>query len=199
MLQQLKNQVRTRYTTEEAECWTKWFDRDDPSGTGDWETLSSLRKENPGKICPNPADIEVVTLSGQSVSQAGEKIYKMDTTSGFVCRKKDQPDKKCKDYKVRFSCSQPFCDDGVCWTKWFDRDDPSGTGDWELLKYLKKKHQICDTPLYIEAMTTGFPTPAGSTGQKFYVYNPTEGLVCRNKDQKWGKCHDYKVRFGCKC
>ncbi|KAF3849962.1 hypothetical protein F7725_019681 [Dissostichus mawsoni] len=34
-----------------AVCWTDWFDRDNPSGSGDWELSSDLRKENPGKIC----------------------------------------------------------------------------------------------------------------------------------------------------
>uniref|UniRef100_A0A8C5ENW2 WxxW domain-containing protein n=1 Tax=Gouania willdenowi TaxID=441366 RepID=A0A8C5ENW2_GOUWI len=182
-----------------AACWTQWFDRDDPSGTGDWETLTNLRNENPGKICPKPADIEVETLSGNSVVQTGEVIYKMDTTTGFVCKKNDQPDKKCEDYKVRFRCSHPYCDDGVCWTRWFDRDNPSGTGDWELLRDLRKKYKICVKPLHIEVTTTGFPTPARNTGQKFYLFSPTKGFVCRNKDQKWGKCRDYKVRFGCKC
>ncbi|XP_028296106.1 cartilage intermediate layer protein 2-like [Gouania willdenowi] len=184
------------------ECWTQWFDRDDPSGTGDWETLKSLQKTNPGKICPKPTDIEATTLYGLSVAAAGEVIYKMDTTSGFICRNSDQPDKKCKDYKVRFSCHPSFCDDGaVCWTKWFDRDNPSGTGDWELLNDLRKKNpgQICAKPLLIEAVTTDNSTPAISTGQNFYVYNPTMGFVCRQQDQKFSQCRDYKVRFGCKC
>lgn len=59
-----------------SECWTEWFDRDNPSGTGDWEHLSALRTENPGKICPNPVDIEAQTLSGLSVAAAGDVIYK---------------------------------------------------------------------------------------------------------------------------
>lgn len=58
------------------ECWTDWFDRDDPSGTGDWETLSNLRAQYPGKICPKPVDIEAKTLSGLSVAAAGDVIYK---------------------------------------------------------------------------------------------------------------------------
>lgn len=57
-------------------CWTDWFDRDDPSGTGDWETLSNLRNQYPGKICPKPVDIEAQTLSGLSVAAAGDVIYK---------------------------------------------------------------------------------------------------------------------------
>ncbi|XP_034087319.1 cartilage intermediate layer protein 1-like [Gymnodraco acuticeps] len=89
----------------------------------------------------------------------------------------------------------------VCWTKWFDRDNPSGTGDWELLKDLRKENtgKICKYPLYIEAITTDTMTPAISTGQTFYIYNLTQGFVCRNKDQRKGMCRDYKVRFRCLC
>ncbi|XP_033504915.1 uncharacterized protein LOC117270972 [Epinephelus lanceolatus] len=189
------------YYPTHIQCWTDWFDRDDPSGTGDWETLYNLRKENPGKICSKPQDIEAQTLSGLSVAAAGDVIYKSDTTSGFICRNQDQSKKMCNDYRVRFSCHPPFCGGGVCWTKWYDRDDPSGTGDWELLSNLKKENpgQICEHPLYIEAVTTDTMTPAISTGEILHIYNPTQGFVCRNTDQKSGTCRDYKVRFGCPC
>uniref|UniRef100_A0A673CQE9 WxxW domain-containing protein n=1 Tax=Sphaeramia orbicularis TaxID=375764 RepID=A0A673CQE9_9TELE len=165
------------------------------------ETLSSLRKENPGKICPNPTDIEVQTLSGQSLAAAGEVIYKADTTTGFICRNEDQKDKYCKDYRVRFSCPPSYCGFGACWTQWFDRDDPSGTGDWETLSSLRAAYpnKICETPMYIEAVVVGTNAPASSTGEIFHTFNPTEGFVCRKTDQKDKKCLDYKVRFGCCC
>ncbi|KAI9544029.1 hypothetical protein NQZ68_005078 [Dissostichus eleginoides] len=184
------------------QCWTDWFDRDDPSGTGDWETFSRLYRENPGKICPKPQDIEATTLSGLSVAAAGEEIFKNDATSGFICRNRDQPRRKrCSDYRVRFSCHPPFCGGGVCWTDWFDRDNPSGTGDWEHLINLRRENpgKICDYPLYIEVVTTDTMTPAISTGENFYIFNPTQGFVCRKTDQKSGECRDYKVRFGCPC
>ncbi|XP_031178120.1 uncharacterized protein LOC116066287 isoform X1 [Sander lucioperca] len=184
----------------QPECWTEWFDRDDPSGTGDWETLSDLRKEYPGKICSKPVGVEARTLSGLTVAAAGDVIYVSDTTTGFVCRNQDQPrNKMCNDYRVRFSCPPAFCK--VCWTKWYNRDAPSGTGDWENLINLRTENpgQICDHPLSIEAVTTDTLTPAVSTGQTFFIYNQNEGFVCRNTDQKSGWCRDYKVRFGCPC
>ncbi|XP_040920766.1 uncharacterized protein LOC121199860 [Toxotes jaculatrix] len=189
------------YFPTHIQCWTDWFDRDDPTGTGDWETLYNLRKENPGKICSKPLDIEARTLSGLTVAAAGDVIYKSDTTLGFVCRNQDQSKKMCNDYRVRFSCHPPFCGGGVCWTKWYDRDDPSGTGDWELLSNLKAENpgEICDYPLYIEAVTTDTMTPAIYTGETFFAYNPTQGFVCRKVDQTSGNCRDYKVRFGCPC
>ncbi|XP_069371519.1 uncharacterized protein [Paralichthys olivaceus] len=200
ILKPLPVQLPCDYPTH-IQCWTDWFDRDDPTGSGDWETLYNLRIENPGKICPKPIQIEAKTLSGVSVAAAGDVIFKSDTSSGFICRNQDQVSKKlCNDYRVRFSCHPPFCG-GVCWTKWYNRDYPSGTGDWELLSNLKTENpgEICDNPIYIEAVTTDTMTPAISTGENFYAYNPTVGFVCRKEDQKSGQCRNYKVRFGCLC
>ncbi|XP_068432106.1 uncharacterized protein [Clinocottus analis] len=181
-------------------CWTQWFDRDNPSGTGDWEILSSLRAANPGKICTTPAAIEAQTLFGLSAAAAGDVIYKSDTTTGFACRNTDQKKKKsCHDYRVRFRCPPSFCDVKVCWTQWFDRDNPSGTGDWETLASLRAANpgKICVKPESIEAVTTDTNTPATSTGDNIYISSPTLGFVCRKKDQKSGQCRDYKVRFRC--
>ncbi|MEQ2280167.1 hypothetical protein AMECASPLE_016869 [Ameca splendens] len=164
----------TRNTCENrfyVQAWTQWFDRDDASGTGDWELIADIRKENPGKLCSNPRDIEAVTLSGLSVSKAGENIFRNDLKSGFVCRNSDQPDGLCHDYKVRFSCEPDSCDN-VCWTKWYNRDRPSGTGDWELLSDLIKENpgrRICVEPVYIEAATVDGEIPAIKTGESFYA------------------------------
>ncbi|XP_053301789.1 mucin-5AC [Pleuronectes platessa] len=198
------NQLPTKFPCDyptHIQCWTDWFDRDDPSGTGDWELLYNLRIENPGKICPKPIQIEAKTLTGLSAAAAGDVIFKSDTTTGFICKNQDQKSKKmCNDYRVRFSCHPPFCG-GVCWTNWYDRDRPSGTGDWETLSDLKKTYpgEICDSPMYIEAVTTDTMTPAISTGENFLHYNPTVGFVCRMVDQIDGECLNYKVRFGCPC
>ncbi|XP_054474769.1 cartilage intermediate layer protein 1 isoform X2 [Anoplopoma fimbria] len=89
----------------------------------------------------------------------------------------------------------------VCWTKWFDRDDPHGMGDWEDLSNLHREYpgQICSCPQYIVAATTDTNTPAHSTRDTFTIFSPTEGFVCRNEDQIHRECRDYKVQFGCPC
>nr|XP_054603981.1 cartilage intermediate layer protein 2-like [Nothobranchius furzeri] len=90
----------------------------------------------------------------------------------------------------------------LCWTSWYDRDDPSGTGDWEDLKGLRMEYpgEICDTPRRIQAVTVDGNVPAESTGQHFYAYNTQLGFFCRNADQPSGQqCLDYKVRFRCPC
>ncbi|CAJ1065917.1 mucin-5AC%2C partial [Xyrichtys novacula] len=182
-------------------CWTDWFDRDDPCGTGDFESLSVLQYENPGKICNKPLQIEVQTTAGLSVAATGDVIDVADVTTGFICKNSDQTNGTCHDYRVRFMCSPNFCSQEVCWTKWFDRDNPSGIGDLELLRNLKKENpgEICESPLYIDVSTTDTNTTAISTGQSFHIYSPTEGFVCRNRDQSRGRCQDYQVRFGCPC
>ncbi|XP_019716758.1 uncharacterized protein LOC109510709 [Hippocampus comes] len=141
---------------EEAECWTQWFDRDNPSGHGDFETLSELHKENPSKICDHPIEIEVQTTSGVRVGSTNNVIYRLDMRRGFICRNVDQLDGGCADYKVRFLCPLKFCNPKGCWTAWFDRDNPSGHGDFETLLELHKENpsKICDHPIQIEVKTT---------------------------------------------
>ncbi|XP_072219010.1 uncharacterized protein [Leuresthes tenuis] len=183
------------------DCWTEWFDSSNPSGTGDRENLDKLHRRNPGKICPKPKDIEAITLSGLTPEEAGDVIKISDPGTGFICRKRDQPDGQCHDYKVRFSCPPPYCAKTVCWTKWYNRDLPSYSGDWETLEELRDGNpgEICENPLYIDAVTSDTMIPAIYTGENFFMYNPTRGFVCRNEDQNSKTCKDYKVRFGCPC
>ncbi|XP_068199459.1 uncharacterized protein [Antennarius striatus] len=188
-------------TSEPHECWTDWFDRDDPPDTGDWEDLRNLRSENPGKICPNPKQIVAKTKCGLTPAKTGDVIHRSDTIKGFICLNSQQPNgKMCNDYKVRFMCEPPYCAK-ECWTNWYDRDDPAGTGDWETLSDLRRenKDKICENPLQIEAVTVKTMTAATNTGETFHVYNPNRGFACRNEDQQDGACLDYKVRFKCPC
>ncbi|XP_077396778.1 mucin-5AC-like isoform X2 [Festucalex cinctus] len=181
------------------ECWTRWFDRDNPSGTGDYETLPELHKENPDKICQYPIQIEVKTKSGASVGSTGDVIHVSDVHTGFVCRNQDQPNNgQCSDYKVRFLCPLQFCKAKECWTRWFDRDNPSGTGDYETLPRLHKENpsKICDHPITIEVKTKSGAF-VGSTGDAIRVADAHNGFICKNVDQPNGDCADYKVRFLC--
>ncbi|CAH1247321.1 VWA2 [Branchiostoma lanceolatum] len=175
--------------------WTQWFDRDNPSVTGDWETLTSLRKENPGRICFNPSAVHARVISTQvEASLAGEVLFRYDTASGFVCRKIDQDDNTCLEYEVRFCC--PPC---PRYTNWFDRDNPSATGDWEVLSHLRPENpgQICLAPTDIQVRVKGTEQPAFMTGEVFAFYDVSTGFVCRKEDQPDNTCLDYEVRFCC--
>ncbi|KAG7508924.1 hypothetical protein JOB18_029127 [Solea senegalensis] len=184
----------------QKECWTNWFDRDDPTGSGDWETLFHLHLKYPGKICPIPIEIEATTLSGSSPAVTGDAILVENPVIGFICRNSDQTkNKMCSDYRVRFRCPPKYCQK-ECWTKWYDRDHPSGSGDWELLSTLREENpgQICAVPLHIEVVTTDTLTAADSTGQHLII-SPLLGCICLNHHQKTGICRNYKVRFECPC
>ena len=60
----------------QGDCWTPWFNRDNPGGTGDWEHVSQLLIENPGQICSNPIYIQVQTASGNPAQSTGEVFYR---------------------------------------------------------------------------------------------------------------------------
>ena len=45
--------------------WTKFFDRDNPGGLGDWELLSSLKTQYPGQICDSPIAVEGQLTNGR--------------------------------------------------------------------------------------------------------------------------------------
>ncbi|XP_026171238.1 uncharacterized protein LOC113135419 [Mastacembelus armatus] len=180
----------------DTQCWTEWFDRFDLPGKEDWEILDAVQNENPGRICNNPLQIEIRTKSTLSAAESEDVIAGDDKT---ICKNSKQT--LYHQYSVRFMCPTDFCNQKVCWTKWFDRDNPSGIGDWELLSNLKKENpgEICERPLYIDVRTSDTNTPVTSTGQSIFIFSPTKGFVCRNRDQTGQRCHDYEVRFGCPC
>ena len=78
--------------------WTDWLDRDDPGGSGDFETLRQFQEA--GLVCAAPIAVECQTLSGESWEAAGQK-YLCNLPQGGVCRNNDQ---RCLDYRVRLLC-----------------------------------------------------------------------------------------------
>ncbi|KAJ0064022.1 hypothetical protein NL108_016574, partial [Boleophthalmus pectinirostris] len=154
----------------EKGCWTDWFDRDNPSGTGDWETLEDLHHEYPGQICDFPLKVDVQTTAGDPVISTGDVITASDIYTGFICENSNQLKPPCYDYKIRFFCPEEFCKSKGCWTDWFDRDNPSGKGDYETLEDLLKEYpgQICEFPLNIEVETTS-GNSVSSTGDVITV------------------------------
>ncbi|GCB61119.1 hypothetical protein scyTo_0004051 [Scyliorhinus torazame] len=83
---------------------TQWFDRDDPSGKGDFEYLANLRKEYPDQICSNPTACEVETTSGVLALKTGDSIPECTISLGFACVNTEI--RTCQDYKIRFTCPE---------------------------------------------------------------------------------------------
>ena len=86
------------YQTCAAGGWTDWLDRDDASGSGDWETLSSFTG-----VCANPTAIQCRATDGTYWTQTGE-ILACDRNTGLFCVNANQSDGMCEDYEVRFFC-----------------------------------------------------------------------------------------------
>ncbi|XP_073731406.1 mucin-5AC [Misgurnus anguillicaudatus] len=191
---------RVRFTCPQSfcqsKCVTRWFDRDDPSGNGDYETLSDLLNEYPGLICQNPIGIEAQTVSGLQASQTGNIFQAYNTVSGFACVNANQAGVHCLDYKVRFLCPDSFC--SICRKPWIDRDNPGGVGDYETLINIlaETPERACPQPIAIEVATIS-GTTVMPTGNNFEVYDPLHGFACKNTQQIGGVCQDYKVRFTC--
>ena len=78
------------------------------------------------------------------------------------------------------------------WTTWNDRDNPSATGDWELLHLRPDARLLCRDPLAAQARVVG--TTALETTQN--VSLTQTGLSCINAENPEG-CFDYEVRFCC--
>ena len=98
-------------TGETFTGWTQWFDRDDPSGTGDYETLVNLREEHLGVICDSPIQIECRVKSTQEDYTTTGETVTCNTETGFMCRL-NQNGGSCLDYEVRFYCGvveSPTC------------------------------------------------------------------------------------------
>ncbi|ESO92026.1 hypothetical protein LOTGIDRAFT_121410, partial [Lottia gigantea] len=83
--------------------WTDFFDRDNPSGSYDYEALSNIQIEYPGKVCANPIGVDARLLNGLHYTTSGE-VVTVSPSVGLICKNSDQKDKRCEDYKVRFCC-----------------------------------------------------------------------------------------------
>lgn len=81
------------------------------------------------------------------------------------------------------------------WRSWDDRDNPSGTGDWEVESLHADPCQPGEVITNFECRTVGSHIPAGSTGEVVSCF--FNGLVCRKSDQPDNQCLDYEVRFRC--
>jgi len=82
--------------------WTAWFNRDDPSGPCDCETLPELREDYPGKICENPVSLEARLENCDVPYDPSLPNIIANLDVGFQCL--NEEDFTCLDYEVRFCC-----------------------------------------------------------------------------------------------
>lgn len=93
------------YCDPEKDEWTPWDSRDRPSGSGDWETRSDYRHRGTcASEAAAPKAIQArLVRTKQPYSISGETVS-ISPGSGFVCKNRDQGDKYCDDYEVRYCC-----------------------------------------------------------------------------------------------
>lgn len=58
------------------ECWTEFFDVDDPTGLGDNEALYILRKKVGRKLCRDVLQIDARNLDGVPAALTGDNIFR---------------------------------------------------------------------------------------------------------------------------
>jgi len=78
------------------------------------------------------------------------------------------------------------------WTNWKDRDNPSGTGDWETRVDFS---DVCSAPLAAQCQTTG-GIDWINVNEVNIICTPEDGAICQNVYNPQG-CSDYIVRFCC--
>nr|CAB3262592.1 uncharacterized protein LOC100180679 [Phallusia mammillata] len=190
------------HTIPEPECkngkWTQFYNRDRPSGEGDYEILSELLELAPEDICNNPTNVDVqVVATGASYLTAGQNVV-IDPHTGFYCVNDHQNGEFCQDYQIRFccpdECDEPKCTDGD-WTQFYDIDDADGDCDCELIDHINavSKKKVCLNPTAIDARLLNGDDY--TTANQDVHISLDDGFACYNSEDQ--KCCDYKVRFCC--
>nr|XP_061812910.1 mucin-5AC-like [Nerophis lumbriciformis] len=91
----------------------------------------------------------------------------------------------------------------VChWSHWINNHYPDHNlsgGDYESIENINYENlKDCNQPLEIECRAKAFPDVALDQLGQIVTCNPTEGLICHNKDQGIPPiCYDYEIRVKC--
>jgi len=95
--------VLTDRLTGRIGTWSAWFDRDRPTGSGDYELFKDLVETK--QLCAKPLAIECQTTNGQIDWTASQSVYHCDLSRGGYCVNREQaPGSSCEDFRVRYLC-----------------------------------------------------------------------------------------------
>nr|CAB3265329.1 peroxidase mlt-7-like [Phallusia mammillata] len=198
--------------------WTEWLDRDSPSGASrdDVESLSDYLLEHRPHVCPSPLYIQAQTKDRVSALETGDVFEVFTAKGGLICRGAHQESGRCHDYRVRFYCPKEYMkaveqriyqildkaeetNQHYVWSPWINLSTPSrGNHDVESVGNAKSRGLItCSVPLKIEARVAGTEIPFSQTGDVLKRFSVYHGLLCDNRDQVSGRCHDFEVRYLC--
>jgi Mucin-2 protein WxxW repeating region len=158
---------------------TPWFDRDNPSGVGDYEDTVNLLK-----VECQLTDGTPITFDANGTGTGTWVGYHCKSpTGGWCVNAETSGGNSCKDMHVRYSWT--LGGGAGSPTPWFDRDDPSGVGDYEDTIHLLK----------IECQLTNGSALPSEPG--YHCTLPTGGW-CNNLEQRRAgkdRCQDMHVRY----
>ncbi|XP_013401786.1 uncharacterized protein LOC106167531 [Lingula anatina] len=128
----------------------------------------------------------------------GERLTFLPS-KGLVCVNSKQTNGLCNDYEIRYLCPSTR----GTWTNFLDKDNPSGTGDYEDFATHKtlNKRNLCNggRPMCARCRDRWSLYHYYATGDKYntnYDCSWENGLVCTTAVN--GKyCKDYEVQFKC--
>jgi|GEM_PF-6491544 len=82
--------------------WTPWLNRDNPGGSGDYETLKDFIAQ--GKACAEPEKVECRSRDGRSLRETGEQVTCTKEAGAYCINRQQSGGRRCSDYEVRFCC-----------------------------------------------------------------------------------------------
>ncbi|WP_157735883.1 hypothetical protein [Granulosicoccus antarcticus] len=142
-----------------------------------------------------------VTVSGNVISLPDDGWYQVQSSTSYesICEgtitcQADQPGRYTI---INHTSGERFEDIAVYWSKWLDRDNPSGAGDWEIGF---EEGLPCADPMDIQARVLGqnqIYSIGDSMPNLLTTFQAAHGLVCENEKQTFGNCEDYEIRFYC--
>lgn len=174
-----------------------WMSSDTPDdGTsGDYETISNLKKKNANYTCNKPSYFYAKPINSGYVFNAKtpEVFSYFSAQRGLACVNTDQSDGLCNNYEVAY-----LCEGSDNWTAWKSRDkaNDGSSGDYE------PYDNQCgsSTPVGIRIRKVGATNIYYGPSQKLHTFNLTEGLKCVNADNMThdnNGCKNYEVRMTC--
>uniref|UniRef100_A0A3B5M1P1 WxxW domain-containing protein n=1 Tax=Xiphophorus couchianus TaxID=32473 RepID=A0A3B5M1P1_9TELE len=181
--------------------WSNWINNDYPGHNrdGDYETLEKISDPDLS-VCRKPLEIQCRANFFKDVPLEDlNQNVTCSPTDGLICRNKDQTPPKCYDYEIRVKCSPSDC--YICkWSNWINNDYPGHNrdGDYETLEKISDPDlSVCRKPLEIQCRANFFKDVPLEDLNQNVTCSPTDGLICRNKDQTPPKCYDYEIRGKC--
>ncbi|XP_068963372.1 mucin-5AC-like, partial [Petaurus breviceps papuanus] len=94
------------------------------------------------------------------------------------------------------------CAEDVCtWSPWLDISHPgtgADSGDFETLENIRANgYRVCISPKEVECRAAEFPDVSWQELNQTVECSRTQGLICHNKEQPSGKCHNYQIKILC--